>query len=436
MGNNSNLPQAVGGGKQYAKVVVGTSTAGCSASDVDYLCNGTNDSTVIQQAIDSLPSTGGEIVFREGTYNITTGLTCSKANTVLNGNGAAVLYCDKRPTSSTEAVNIISITSSNCTACNIKFMGAYTNIDRTYNPYFFHCIDIKGDYNTVMYCKFEYTGYCVYINGNKNSAIYNVAHNVQGISMQTGTENSEGNIISGNTITINPTTTDEYFSQWTAGINLYGSYNTASNNVVYGSGIDISVGYHNLVTDNITISYKDPNDSTKYRMRYQGGMEITSSSSKDSKPSSYHQISNNMIIGGTIYLLGWSKDCPVDHTLISNNLLLNADISLFGSTNDTLVIGNIVHDADGTGISLFVRDANMSLCRNVITNNFVTYGEGTATYDAPISVKSYSDSATNSKMEYNWVINNYILGHNYEFSVTNSVSTTGTTFLNNKYNES
>lgn len=51
-----------------------TITVACSTSKhnitADYHCNGTNDQTVIQQAIDALPSTGGKIVLLEGTYYI------------------------------------------------------------------------------------------------------------------------------------------------------------------------------------------------------------------------------------------------------------------------------------------------------------------------------------------------------------------------------
>lgn len=59
-----------GDGKRYARFVVGTSTNGWTAADCDYLCDGVDDQVEINQAIDSLPDTGGEVLLLDGTYNV------------------------------------------------------------------------------------------------------------------------------------------------------------------------------------------------------------------------------------------------------------------------------------------------------------------------------------------------------------------------------
>ena len=67
------VPKTSGGGgsgKRYAVFVVGTSTAGWTAEDCDYLCDGTDDNVEINQAIYDLPDMGGEVVLLPGTYNI------------------------------------------------------------------------------------------------------------------------------------------------------------------------------------------------------------------------------------------------------------------------------------------------------------------------------------------------------------------------------
>lgn len=64
-----------GGGKRYARFVIGTSTNGWTAADCDYLCDGANDDVEIQAAIDALPQTGGEIKVLSGTYNLSQGLS-------------------------------------------------------------------------------------------------------------------------------------------------------------------------------------------------------------------------------------------------------------------------------------------------------------------------------------------------------------------------
>ena len=48
--------------KNVARFVVGTSTAGWTSADCDYLCDGTDDQTEINNAITATCETGGEIV--------------------------------------------------------------------------------------------------------------------------------------------------------------------------------------------------------------------------------------------------------------------------------------------------------------------------------------------------------------------------------------
>ena len=78
-------------GKRVCRLVVGTSTSGWTTSDCDYLCDGTADDVEINAAIQALPSTGGEIVILDGTYNITATIAMNKDNTKLSGNGAATI---------------------------------------------------------------------------------------------------------------------------------------------------------------------------------------------------------------------------------------------------------------------------------------------------------------------------------------------------------
>lgn len=59
-----------GPGKRYVNFVIGTSTNGWTTDDCDYLCDGIADNVEIQQAINDLSQSGGEIKFLSGTYNI------------------------------------------------------------------------------------------------------------------------------------------------------------------------------------------------------------------------------------------------------------------------------------------------------------------------------------------------------------------------------
>ena len=54
-----NLDAQGGGGKRVCRFVIGTSTAGWTAADCDYLCDGVDDNTEIQAALTALTG-GGE----------------------------------------------------------------------------------------------------------------------------------------------------------------------------------------------------------------------------------------------------------------------------------------------------------------------------------------------------------------------------------------
>lgn len=76
-----------GAGKRTCRFVIGTSTAGWTQEDCDYLCDGTDDQVEINAAIQALPSGGGEIVILDGTYNLSAPITPNKYNVSIKGSG-------------------------------------------------------------------------------------------------------------------------------------------------------------------------------------------------------------------------------------------------------------------------------------------------------------------------------------------------------------
>ncbi len=106
-----------------ARFVVGTSAAGWTADDCDYLCDGTNDQVEINAAITALPAGGGEVVLLDGTYSVggsgglTAGVVLNKDNVTLRGSGPATrLRCDR-------TFNTIQVPAKGCT---IRDLYAYT----------------------------------------------------------------------------------------------------------------------------------------------------------------------------------------------------------------------------------------------------------------------------------------------------------------------
>ena len=83
--------------KRTATLVIGTSTAGHTSADCDYLCTGTADYEKFNAAIAALPSSGGEIKVLEGTYQFTQGapnanwIHCTKTNVKITGTGRSTI---------------------------------------------------------------------------------------------------------------------------------------------------------------------------------------------------------------------------------------------------------------------------------------------------------------------------------------------------------
>jgi hypothetical protein len=117
------VPGGSGSGKKYATFVIGNTGAGHTQNDVDYLCNGTNDHTVINNAIAALPAGGGKIIIREGTYNLGGPIILNKKNVVLQGMGpSTVLNATKDITPATVGYNFgtITIKGDYCEVSDLK----------------------------------------------------------------------------------------------------------------------------------------------------------------------------------------------------------------------------------------------------------------------------------------------------------------------------
>ena len=127
----SNLPDS-----RPATFVIGTTQMGHLPTTVDYLCTGTNDELVINQAIQDLPYSGGLIVIREGAYNLQAAVNINRDNACIQGMGQSTML----NFSNTESAVIIS--ANYCKLTDIKIMGQ--NI--IYNVF------ISGSYNLVDGC--------------------------------------------------------------------------------------------------------------------------------------------------------------------------------------------------------------------------------------------------------------------------------------------
>ena len=134
-------------GRYSSNVIIGTEENNLGAY-CDYICDGSNDQTIIQQAINDLPSTGGKIVLLEGTYNISEELTLpypitfeGTVNTSLYVLSQGLLRYD---TNNISASNIATFKDININFCSTDndtegYVGAFENFELTFE----NCIITK-----------------------------------------------------------------------------------------------------------------------------------------------------------------------------------------------------------------------------------------------------------------------------------------------------
>lgn len=137
---SAQLPDIAG--KRTCRFVVGTSTAGWTAADVDYLCDGTADDVEINAALRALPSTGGEIVILDGTYNINSPILIYKNCIFKGSNRDSTIFC--RNYDSNNAV--ISVTGSPNSVLLEQF--SVDGKNNTYTTNYYQGVSIlpEGDY--------------------------------------------------------------------------------------------------------------------------------------------------------------------------------------------------------------------------------------------------------------------------------------------------
>lgn len=192
----NDLPYIGGsGGKKYATVVVGTSTAGYTADQVDFLCDGVDDQVEIEQALDSV-SSGGLVKLLSGQYKFTntfspvnTGGSKTLNNVEIVGEGYSTIldFNDFHPTYTGGACgftvsgtniafrNLHFVTPDQETgiqtmyACILSYADNFTAENILFEGYV-SPLNLRGVNNLVSGCRFLRYGYGFQISG-KNSII-------------------------------------------------------------------------------------------------------------------------------------------------------------------------------------------------------------------------------------------------------------------------
>ena len=276
-----------------ARFVVGTSTAGWTSKDCDYLCDGIADQVEIIQALNDLPATGGEVVILDGTYNIMASINIPKNNVSIRGSGNATtlkrMYNSTSDNSGHTARGLITLNEkSGCKIQGLQIDGNKATYTASYN-------------------------YGIYLRSSSNNMITGNTcnNNSYGIYLIS----SDNNNITGNTC---------YNNNY--GIHLYSynnnntvTVNTCNNN---RDGIYLSSSNNNTITGNTC--YNNIN-----------GIYLSSSSN--------NTITGNTCIRGT--------GTPEDYTTNQHTILLSSTANNYNLISSNNCMGKAVVISGGTGNS-------------------------------------------------------------------------------------
>lgn len=347
-------PMKLGGGKRVAQYTVGTSTAGWTAADCDYLCDGTDDQVEIIAAIQDLPATGGEVIILAGAYNITSSVTLDKGNTTLTGNGTSTIF--KRLWDATGQDGVITVISNGNTVQNLAVDG-----NKDTFPSYFNCgvLLSRADNNTIAgtLCSSNGIGICD-VGGKGNILNSNICNeNASGIQ---GGSNSSivGNVCNDNTsdgIVLNSGTSKNTIvgnvcnNNRDSGIktNYINNSNISGNTCsLNNTGIFIN-GINNTITGNICTQ-------NGYGIRMDGSS--TTKTDKANNTVTGNNLTNNKYYG--IYLTA-----VCNNTIVGNNCICGTGLpSDYTSSQYTIYLY-------GTN-----NNYNLIADNNIMGKNYITEG--------------------------------------------------------------
>ncbi len=340
------FPEGVGGGsgKRTARFSIGSSQYGWTASDCDFLCDGTADEVEINAAIQTLRSTGGEIVLLDGVYHLSSKILMDKNGITLTGNGAntKIIRAFNDDEYDPEQ-GLILIKNSFCTVRNLYFdcmNGTYTS-NNAINLYDGDNCTIAD--NTIVNC----TGDGIYAVGNYHTIHNNIIQNCfQGLYLSDCTKTT--------------VTNNRVEEAQSAGVYLYNVEDVVINNNVVENCADSGIKFQNC------------NESTFVgnvcNYNAQCGIYITRGD-------------NNVICGNTCNGNGnfaiYVGTTPKNNILVGNTYFDNSTgtISLGSTKNVTYSESDHKHDASDITSGLDTLIASMSSAK-IATGTY----KGTGTY--------------------------------------------------------
>jgi hypothetical protein len=182
--------------KKLATIIIGTKLNNHTDLDADYLCDGIIDYDIINDAIISLPESGGKIIFKDGTYNIKLPILVTKNNIILEGFGNSTKLV-KDFDSSEESSPMIKVTGNNCTIRDMYLSS------ETFNTATNVILSLQSNGNIITNCTLV-GGNSIYIyNGSYNKVKHNTFKSCanRGVYIRSEASNTQFNNVESNNFT-------------------------------------------------------------------------------------------------------------------------------------------------------------------------------------------------------------------------------------------
>lgn len=299
----------------------------------DYYCSGTNDQTVINNAISALPSTGGKIVLLEGTYNIGGTITINKSNVTIQGLGHNVIL--KTATSTTAlkmfvisnatgliisdiVIDYANNTSADCTAIQL-----YSSD----NVIIEHINILNNKGNGIEWFNCNYTRFSDISFINVRQCIWDRGRNHSSIIDKWIVDTVTNGITLDSLSTLNKIVDCIVRSATDNGIKSDAAYTMINDNIVYGCSNGITVnGNCSTVADNnvrdsdigISVNGKYVNVSGNTAIRADDSGNVSSYSSSQYTISMGSSSANCLVIGNIISGKNYTNNGASTNTFANN----------------------------------------------------------------------------------------------------------------------
>lgn len=300
----------------------------------DYYCNGTNDQTVIQQAIDALPSTGGKIVLLEGTYNISGTITIyNKKNVTLQGLGRNVIFSATTSTSALYMIKVRSAIGVNIFDIDIDYTnntsGDGTAIQLyTTNHTVIERVKIQNSKgNGIEWFNSNYTRFSDISFINVRQCVWDRESNHSSIFSRIVIDTATNGIVLASSSTLNKICDCIVRTATDNGIKSDAAYTMINDNIVYGCGVGItangncSTASGNNARDNntgISVSGKMVNVSGNTALRTDDSGNVSSYSSSQYTILMGSSSANCLVIGNIISGKNYTNNGASTNTFANN----------------------------------------------------------------------------------------------------------------------